>query len=117
MAAARDRAAARRGARGLRTRANNADSIVWWLYRHCGHRYLTVRDLSRSVADLGRATQLVEGHPDQIEPDGQPNASNTSIGTLHSSIAYHLGLAYYLQGDFARAVPVRSEERRVGKEC
>ena len=117
----------------------NADSIVWlgrrlaylgrireaidvysqgialhpdnpWLYRHRGHRYLTVRDLGRSVADFERATQLVEGQPDQIEPDGQPNASNTPIGTLHSSIAYHLGLAYYLQGDFARAVPVYRRE-------
>ena len=81
-----------------------------WLYRHRGHRYLTVRDLRRSVADFERATQLVEGQPDQIEPDGQPNASNTPIGTLHSNIAYHLGLAYYLQGDFARAVPVYRRE-------
>ena len=43
------------------------------------------------------------------------------IGTLHSNIAYHLGLAYYLKGDYARAVDVyrreladaRNDDRRV----
>lgn len=92
-----------------------------WLYRHRGHRYLSVRDLDRAIADLERATQLVAGTPDQVEPDGQPNARNMPIGTLHSNIAYHLGLAYYLKEDFARAVPVyrremkdaRNDDRRV----
>lgn len=117
----------------------NADSIVWlgrrlaylgrvresiavytrglalhpddpWLYRHRGHRYLTVREFGRAAADFERAAQLVAGRPDVVEPDGQPNARNAPIGTLHSNIAYHLGLAYYLQGDFARAVPVYRRE-------
>lgn len=81
-----------------------------WLYRHRGHRYLSVRDLDRAIADLERATQLVAGTPDQVEPDGQPNARNVPIGTLRSNIAYHLGLGYYLKGDFARAVPVYQRE-------
>jgi len=81
-----------------------------WLYRHRGHRYITVRQLDRAIADLERAQSLVEGQPDQIEPDGQPNAQNTPIGTLHSNIAYHLGLAYYLKGDYARAVPLYQHE-------
>jgi tetratricopeptide (TPR) repeat protein len=81
-----------------------------WLYRHRGHRYVTVRELDRAIADLERATQLVAGTRDEVEPDGQPNARNTPIGTLHSNIAYHLGLAYYLKGDFARAVPVYRRE-------
>ena len=67
------------------------------------------------------ATKLTQGQPDEVEPDGQPNAQNTPIGTLQSNIAYHLSLAYYLKGDFARALPVyrkelaeaRNDDRRV----
>lgn len=81
-----------------------------WLYRHRGHRYLSVRELDRAAADLERAAALARGKPDEVEPDGQPNAKNTPIGTLQSNIAYHLALAYYLKGDFARAVPVYRQE-------
>ena len=81
-----------------------------WLYRHRGHRYITVRELDNAIADFERATQLVAGKPDEVEPDGQPNALNMPIGTLQSNIAYHLGLAHYLKHDFARAVPVYRRE-------
>ena len=81
-----------------------------WLYRHRGHRYISVRELDRAAADLERATSLTQGKPDQVEPDGQPNARNMPIGTLHSNIAYHLALAYYLKGDFTRAIPVYRRE-------
>ena len=77
-----------------------------WLYRHRGHRYITVRELDNAIADLERARELVAGKPDEVEPDGQPNALNQPIGTLHSNIEYHLGLAYYLQHDFVRAMLV-----------
>jgi tetratricopeptide (TPR) repeat protein len=103
-------------ARGIALQPDNP-----WLYRHRGHRYISVREIDRAVADLERATRLVAGKPDEVEPDGQPNARNTPIGTLHSNIAYHLGLAYYLRGDYARAVDVyrgelanaRNDDRRV----
>ncbi|HEY9227271.1 MAG TPA: tetratricopeptide repeat protein, partial [Gemmatimonadaceae bacterium] len=91
--------------RGLAIHPNNP-----WLLRHRGHRYVSVRELDRAIADLERATQLVAGKPDEVEPDGQPNPRNIPIGTLHSNIAYHLSLAYYLKGDFARAVPVYRRE-------
>ena len=102
--------------RGVALHPRNA-----WLLRHRGHRYVSVRELDRAIADLERATALVSGASDEIEPDGQPNTANQPIGTLHSNIAYHLGLAYYLNGDFARAVPVyrremaeaRNDDRRV----
>lgn len=81
-----------------------------WMYRHRGHRYISVRELDNAIADLEKATQLVAGKPDEVEPDGQPNAANRPIGTLHSNIAYHLGLAYYLKGDFAKAVPIYQKE-------
>ena len=83
-----------------------------WLYRHRGHRYITVRELDNAIADLERARDLVAGKPDEVEPDGQPNALNQPIGTLHSNIEYHLGLAYYLRHDFVRALPVYRREYR-----
>ena len=128
----------------------NADSIVWlgrrtaylgrfreaiaiytrgierfpqnaWMYRHRGHRYISVRELDRAIADLDRGARLVQGKPDEVEPDGQPNAQNVPIGTLQSNIDYHLALAHYLKGDFARALPIyqrelanaRNDDRRV----
>ena len=81
-----------------------------WMYRHRGHRYISVRELDNAIADLEKATQLTAGKPDEVEPDGQPNAQNRPIGTLQSNIAYHLALAYYLKGDFAKAVPVYQKE-------
>ena len=71
--------------------------------RHRGHRYITVREFDRAIADLERAASLVNGKPDQVEPDGQPNARNIPTTTLGSNIRYHLALAYYLKGDFAKA--------------
>ena len=76
------------------------------LYRHRGHRYITVRELDNAVRDLEKAQALTAGKRDQVEPDGQPNARNTPIGSLQSNICYHLGLAHYLKGDFERALPV-----------
>jgi tripeptide aminopeptidase len=84
-----------------------------WLYRHRGHRYITVRELDLAIRDLERARTLVAGKPDEVEPDGQPNALNRPIGTLHSNILYHLGLAYYLKGDFARALPIYQREMAI----
>ena len=55
-------------------------------------------------------SRLVEGKPDIVEPDGQPNARNQPIGTLHSNIAYHLALAYYLKGDYDKAIPIYRRE-------
>lgn len=81
-----------------------------WLYRHRGHRYLSVRDFDAAIRDFERAQRLTEGKPDIVEPDGQPNAKNTPIGTLQSNIGYHLALAYYLKGDFAKAVTVAQRE-------
>jgi tetratricopeptide (TPR) repeat protein len=76
------------------------------MYRHRGHRYITLREFARAAQDLERAAALTRGKPDEIEPDGLPNARNTPVSSLHSNICYHLGLAYYLQGDFERALPV-----------
>jgi tetratricopeptide (TPR) repeat protein len=73
------------------------------LYRHRGHRYVTVREFDRAIADLERAVELIEGTEDVVEPDGLPNARNQPTSTLQGNVWYHLGLAHYLEGDFDRA--------------
>ena len=80
------------------------------LYRHRGHRYLTVREIDRAIQDFEKAAQLVSGKPDQIEPDGLPNAKNIPTSTLNTNIFYHLGLAHYLKADFQNA-------ERAYREC
>jgi tetratricopeptide (TPR) repeat protein len=73
------------------------------MYRHRGHRYITLRELPKAIDDLTKAASLVAGKPDQVEPDGQPNARNIPTSTLNSNIHYHLGLAHYLSGNFDKA--------------
>lgn len=73
------------------------------LYRHRGHRYITIREFDRAIADLERAAELIEGTENEVEPDGLPNALNIPVSTLHGNIWYHLGLAYYLRQDWADA--------------
>ena len=53
------------------------------LYRHRGHRYISVRDFSKARTDLEKASQL------------EPKSFD---------ISYHLALTYYLTLDFATAV-------------
>jgi tetratricopeptide (TPR) repeat protein len=74
------------------------------LYRHRGHRYITIRKFDLAVADLTKASQLIAGKPDDIEPDGAPNPKGLPRSTLQSNIWYHLGLAHYLNGQFDRAL-------------
>jgi len=118
---------------------NDADSIIWYgrrtaypgrfhdairifsdgiarhpadarMYRHRGHRYISTRQLDRAVADLQRAYELTRDRPDEVEPDGQPNARNIPTSTLKGNIRYHLALAYYLSGDFDKALPFYQED-------
>ena len=113
---------------------NNADNIIWlgrragylWqyqeavahftegiekhpddarMYRHRGHRYITLRQFDKAIADFNKAVALIEGTEDLVEPDGAPNAAGIPTSTLHTNIWYHLGLAHYLKGDFEAALP------------
>jgi tetratricopeptide (TPR) repeat protein len=74
------------------------------MYRHRGHRYISIRMLDEAIADFEKAAELTDGHEDQVEPDGQPNALNIPTSTLQSNIFYHLGLARYLKQDFEGAI-------------
>jgi tetratricopeptide (TPR) repeat protein len=72
-------------------------------YRHRAHRYLTMRCIDKAIADFEKAAALIKGKPDEVEPDGMPNAQNIPTSTLQSNIWYHLGLAHYLKGDYKKA--------------
>lgn len=85
------------------------------MYRHRGHRYISVRRFDDAIADFEKAVTLIRGQPDVIEPDGQPNARNTPTSTLQSNIWYHLGLAYYLKGDLESALRAYREDLKVAK--
>ncbi|MGH7711990.1 MAG: prolyl oligopeptidase family serine peptidase [Gemmatimonadaceae bacterium] len=85
------------------------------MYRHRGHRYISVRRFADAIADFDRAVSLVRSQPDVVEPDGQPNARNIPTSTLQSNIWYHLGLAHYLKGDFEKALGAYRENMKVAK--
>ena len=63
------------------------------LYRLRGHRYISSRQFDKAVADLERAAKLSDREFD---------------------IWYHLGLAYYLKRDFARAADAYTRARDAG---
>jgi len=73
------------------------------MYRHRGHRYITIRQFERAISDLEKAADLIRGTEDRVEPDGIPNAENKPRSTLHTNIWYHLGLAHYYSGHFDQA--------------
>lgn len=84
---------------GVRKHPNDAR-----MYRHRGHRYITVRELDNAIRDFERAVELTRGKPDEVEPDGAPNPSNIPIGSLQSNTWYHLALAHYLKHDFEKSL-------------
>jgi len=86
-------------------------------YRHRGHRFITLRRFDRAIADFEKAAQLIKGKPDEIEPDGQPNARNIPTSTLHFNIWYHLGLAYYLTGQNQKALNAYRECLKVSNSA
>ena len=85
------------------------------MYRHRGHRYITTRKFDLAREDLERAAALMDGRPDQVEPDlaiGSPPSPRT---TNQFNVWYHLGLAYYLQGSYERAADAWRDCLRVSK--
>ena len=74
------------------------------LYRHRGHRYITIRCFDKAIIDFKKAAQIIKGKTDETEPDGLPNAKNIPTSTLQSNIWYHLGLAYFIKGENKKAL-------------
>jgi tetratricopeptide (TPR) repeat protein len=108
------------------------------LYRHRGHRYITLRRYDAAIHDLERAAGLIKGTDDEHEffqPETERDIINILLGreddvrdqrlpvtpqtieatkglyksTLHVSVYYHLALAYYLQGNFEAALSALQE--------
>lgn len=71
--------------------------------RHIGHRLISMRRYDEAEEMFEQAVALAAAQPDAVEPDGLPNAAGVPTSTLKGNIYYHLGLARYLQGDFAAA--------------
>ncbi|CAN5600417.1 hypothetical protein BH20ACI3_BH20ACI3_14050 [soil metagenome] len=84
-------------------------------YRHRGHRFLTLRKFHLAIADFEKAAKLIQGKPDEVEADGQPNVRNIPTSTLHFNIWYHLGLGHYLTGQNQRALNSYRECLEVSK--
>lgn len=95
-------------AKGIELYPNNPK-----FYRHRGHRYISVRQFAKAQADFEKAAQLIKGQPDEIEPDGAPNAAGKPRSTLQFNIWYHLALSYYLQGNYPKAYDAWAECMKV----
>lgn len=74
------------------------------LLRHRGHRYITIRQFDKAIEDLQKAAFYVRPVPNAIEPDGLPNRLNKPLTNNKFNIWYHLGIAYYLKGNFDKAI-------------
>ena len=84
---------------GLDTHPNSPE-----LYRHRGHRHLSMRNIDLAIADFNQAAKLAVGREIEIEPDGIPNKLNKPLSSLQFNIYYHLGLAHYLNHDWDQAI-------------
>lgn len=73
------------------------------LLRHRGHRYISKRKFDLAIDDLNKAEKLMAGTPIDVEPDGIPNKLNKPLSSTQFNVFYHLALAYYLKGDFAKS--------------
>lgn len=74
------------------------------MYRHRGHRYITLRKFDLAIWDFEKAKTYMRPEPDQLEPDGLPNEMNQPVSTLKSNVLYHKGLVHYLKGEFNQAI-------------
>lgn len=77
---------------------------AYQLYRHRGHRYLTIRQVDRAISDLEQAAFFIRKEPIKVEEDGIPNDRNIPRSSVQFNVWYHLGLAYYIKGNFDKAV-------------
>lgn len=79
------------------------------LYRHRGHRYVSLRQFDNAVADFKKAYELMPKGVMDVEPDGAPNKLNIPLSNTQFNILYHYGLSHYLKGEFDLAEPIYRE--------
>ncbi|EAR00771.1 tetratricopeptide repeat protein [Maribacter sp. HTCC2170] len=87
------------------------------LYRHRGHRLISLRKYNMAINDLKKASELIEDKENEMEADGIPNALNTPVSSKHGNIWYHLGLAYYLIHDYENAYAAYLKCRQSGNNA
>ena len=74
------------------------------LYHYRGQQYITVRQFDKAVQDLKKSTALLKEHPISAELKDIPLTPRTHrSSSLDFEAYYHLGLAYYLQGQYGAA--------------
>ncbi len=81
------------------------------LLRHRAHRYVSTRQFDKAIADFERAAALIKGVPDHQEVVG-PFTGELQTVSNHWNIWYHMGLAYYLKGDYENALRCYRENTR-----
>ena len=74
------------------------------LYRHRGQMYIITRHPDPAIADFQKAANLSSDRMIETEPDAMPNKLDLPLTNLRFNIYYHLGLAWYLKGDYLKAV-------------
>lgn len=74
------------------------------LLRHRGHRYITIRKFNEAIEDLQQAAFYSRPASNAVEPDGLPNRLNKPLTNDKFNIWYHLGIAYYLKGNYDKAI-------------
>ncbi len=74
------------------------------LYRHRGQMYIITRHPDPAIADLKKAATLSMDRMIETEPDAIPNKLDLPLTNLRFNIYYHLGLAWYLKGDYQKAI-------------
>ena len=83
--------------------------------RHLGHRLITTRQFAEAAEVLQAAADLMAERPDEVEPDGLPNAAGVPTSTLKGNIFYHLALAHYVRHDFSKAATAWAEAAAVAE--
>ena len=75
------------------------------LYRHRGQYYIAIRQFDQAIRDFEKSAQLLKNQPVRMEPDGMLALlpSDHQPASLQFNVYYHLGLAYYLTGQYGNA--------------
>jgi tetratricopeptide (TPR) repeat protein len=81
----------------------NIEQTIARNLRHIGHRYITLRAFDHAIGSFNHASDFMASTPDRMEEDGLPNSKNIPLSSLHTNVWYHLGLAYFLKGNFEKA--------------
>jgi tetratricopeptide (TPR) repeat protein len=79
------------------------------LYRHRGHRFITLRRFRLAIDDLQKAAIYMKRKPDEVEPDGIPNPKGIPVSSLYFNVWYHLGLANFLEGNLEEGLKAYRE--------